>query len=274
MAHEDAAASDGERVWSGAPTGTFVAPAEVVPTPRRRRWPLWLCLVLTLALYQGQAADDLETLVWHFAGEPAGPVADPGAPFELVSVHRGQPGRWNPCEPIRWVVNLEGAPPWAMEDLTEAFDRIAEATGLTFRFAGATSAVPSTRWTDEPFEGQPGWPPLIVAWSSPSESEYLDGEVAGMGGVTLVDGVVVSGFVVIDRETGHFPRGFDDLGVRSNGGLLLHEIGHAIGLGHVDDPDQVMAGVGVANSFGAGDLAGLRHVGAEGGCLRVPPPPW
>jgi hypothetical protein len=255
--------------------GDWAAPTPVEPAPRkRRRWPLWLCLLVVLGLYHRQAVDDLETLVWHFRGEAAGPVPEPGAPFTLVSTYRGRPGRWNPCEPIPWVVNLDEAPPWAMEDLNGAIRRISEASGLTFRFRGETSAVPSEQWTKEPFEGRPGWPPLIVAWADPSRTEYLDGEVAGMGGVTLVDGVVVSGFVAIDRDTRHFPRGFDQPDARSHGGLLLHELGHALGLGHVDDGDQVMAHTGSVNELAAGDLAGLRHVGAESGCLRVPPPPW
>lgn len=267
--------SSPERAPYTQPTDDLFRPPVAVDTSRRRRrWPLVLSLLTVLALYQRQAVDDLETLVWHLTGDPAVPVATQGAPFDLVAVHRGQAGRWNPCEPIPWVVNLEQAPPWALEDLTGAFERVSAASGLTFRFLGTTSAIPSERWTKEPFEGRPGWPPMLVAWADRSDTEYLDGRVAGMGGVTLVDGVVVSGFVVIDRDTRSFPRGFDTPGVRSHGGLLLHEIGHAIGLGHVDDDSQVMAETGITNELAAGDLAGLRQVGAEAGCLETPPPRW
>jgi predicted Zn-dependent protease len=48
--------------------------------------------------------------------------------------------------------------------------------------------------------------------------------------------------------------------------IVLHELGHVVGLAHVDDPRELMYGdnVGLLD-FGAGDRAGLARVGS-GSC--------
>ncbi|HEX6418878.1 MAG TPA: matrixin family metalloprotease, partial [Acidimicrobiales bacterium] len=49
--------------------------------------------------------------------------------------------------------------------------------------------------------------------------------------------------------------------------VLLHELGHLVGLDHVDDPGQLMQPVAQADlvAFGPGDLTGLAHLG-RGAC--------
>lgn len=55
----------------------------------------------------------------------------------------GKPWRWNPCEPIHYIVNLEDAPPETLADVQEAIDRVEEAAGVRFAFDGYTDEVPS-----------------------------------------------------------------------------------------------------------------------------------
>ena len=55
--------------------------------------------------------------------------------------------------------------------------------------------------------------------------------------------------------------------------MILHELGHLMGLGHVRTRGELMhpAGGGVVD-FGPGDLEGLRQLGADGGCFQVMEP--
>jgi hypothetical protein len=53
------------------------------------------------------------------------------------------------------------------------------------------------------------------------------------------------------------------------GTVLQHELGHAVGLGHILDPFQLMSPLPVVTDWGRGDLAGLEELG-EGPCLDVP----
>ncbi|MGH9153885.1 MAG: M66 family metalloprotease, partial [Acidimicrobiales bacterium] len=110
--------------------------------------------------------------------------------------------------------------------------------------------------------------PLLVAWG---DRQGL-GAAAGLGGVVFVGlgtpaAQAVSGFAYVAQG---LPGG-DELQM----GVLLHELGHAVGLDHVDDTVQVMNSVGDAGRplarYIDGDLAGLDRVGRRAGCL--PPLP-
>ena len=58
------------------------------------------------------------------------------------------------------------------------------------------------------------------------------------------------------------------------GPVLLHELGHTMGLDHVVDPTQVMFAAATStspNTYGAGDLRGLWLSGAVRGCANFGP---
>ncbi|HVU73795.1 MAG TPA: matrixin family metalloprotease [Mycobacteriales bacterium] len=188
--------------------------------------------------------------------------------------------RWNPCQPIRWQINLHGAPAGALRTATEAVRRVGKASGLRFVYAGTTSAIPQSDW------GANDDPPLTIAWArpghGPGRSDLLPGgQVVGMGGTRSV-GTVVAGvlglnmhistaYVVLDADaTRYFPPTF--AAQPSLGALLMHELGHAVGLGHAGDRNEIMYPTpvpGHASRWGTGDRVALRLVGAGAGCIAT-----
>jgi len=76
---------------------------------------------------------------------------------------------------------------------------------------------------------------------------------------------------VVMRRGVHLKPGFVSGG--SIGTLLLHELGHTMGLQHVSYPHEVMYPVVSSLSAGGytlGDRTGLSKVGAAKGCFRTP----
>jgi hypothetical protein len=173
--------------------------------------------------------------------------------------------RWNPCQTIRYAVNPAGIP-GALRDAREAIDRVAFATGLRFRYTGTTTFVPQSPGDTS------GDADLVIAWARPTLSAMLRSSPtsAGVGGPRWTSGLalplqITSGAVVINSVLRPTP-GFAE-GRFTRGELLMHEIGHAVGLGHARTRSQVMYPVMIPTSrWGAGDLAALRAVGAQQGC--------
>lgn len=194
--------------------------------------------------------------------------------FSATQPGSAEPVTYDPCRPITVVVNARTAPSGSEGVLAEALEQISALTGLHFEVEGATDEAPlATRPAFLPVRYGDRWAPVLVAWSDPAELVDLEGNVAGIGGSTRIDGaggdptVYVSGIVVLDG-----PQLADMLG-RPGGrdqarAVVLHELGHLVGLDHVEDPTQLMNPVGDRDITTPqdGDVAGLVRLGA-GACL-------
>jgi hypothetical protein len=198
----------------------------------------------------------------------------------LASNPDGSPVRWNPCQPIHYVTNLAMAPPSAAGDLAGALARVAAATGISFVNDGSTTEVPTVGRASQQARYGGGWAPVLIAWSTPGQSNLLPGGgVLGEGGATWTSapgapGVYVTGVVDIDTQASAIlSPGFG--GGLTTGDMLLHEIGHVLGLGHTADRAQVMYPDILTRStaaYGPGDLSGFARLGTSSGCIGTPTP--
>lgn len=201
---------------------------------------------------------------------------DRGGPYLFVAtqVDDGRPVAYDPCRPIRYVVNPRNEPPGGAELVEDAITTISTITGLVFEAEGTTSEEPSDeRQPFQPDRYGDRWAPVLVAWSDPESYPRLLPPTVGVGGsaaIALGDGspmVFVTGTVALDGDELGQVMGTPD-GDAFVTGVILHELGHLVGLDHVNDPTQLMHDfVQLDNSqLGDGDIEGLRHLG-RGECV-------
>lgn len=188
----------------------------------------------------------------------------------------GKPVRFDPCTPIRWTSNTSRGPAGGLDVLKAAVARVASITGTTWEYVGATTTTPTGSYL--PSRAQSSYPPVLIGWADAASSDLLAGQastVLGMTrtawfGVQMPDGSKIAAtraaVIALDR-TDALPL----TGANSWKTVALHEVAHAMGLGHVTDRTQLMASVLPAvTDLQAGDQAGLQRVGRAAGCVTVP----
>jgi hypothetical protein len=215
----------------------------------------------------------------------------PATGYTFLSADDGEgcfPARFNPCAPVPYVLNDALAPPGGVEEVRAAIDRVSEATGLSFTYEGTSDEpLAISRDAYQPQRYGQRWAPILIGWSAlgaeAQPGATNDVIVVGRGRPLPVDNVLVSGVLelnvdaVRDRASGApLPGGFGQ-GV-TTGRVILHELGHVVGLGHPSSRGQLMFADLAAHTlptaeFGIGDRSGLRLLGAAAGCVDVPPLP-
>ena len=225
------------------------------------------------------------------------PAAAPASASTLgYSVTKTSAGtvRWNPCQRrVTYRVNASlagsssAARVAAVADVRGAFARLSKATGITFVYLGGSTRIP----TGSTWKNSTGDAEITVAWvnqrSSTRRSSLLlrsssGGYTAATGGFASwswpsYSGVrsgtaIMRGYVVVNSAmNSRFRSGFGSGTTR--GEMLLHELGHVVGLNHVSSSSQLMYPVLIARtvaSYKTGDLRGLSVVGRPAGCVSVP----
>jgi hypothetical protein len=198
----------------------------------------------------------------------AGPAEGPaGYRFLQVDARTGEPIRFNPCGQVQYVVNPAGAPPGGLTAVNQAIARLSEATGIDFAAGGLTAESPGVqRASYQPDRYGDRWAPVLVGWLPLGKPAGPRHGLAGAGGPgpAVQDGdtwIYVTGDVTLNSDA--------DIPASDLTGVLMHELGHVVGLDHSTMTDQVMfPGTGAGRAtWGQGDLAGLHRVGRPAGCL-------
>lgn len=195
---------------------------------------------------------------------PAPEVVARGGTFSFSMKQPGSsaPVGWDPCQKVDYALNPAGMPAGARPLVARAIARISAATGLEFEDDGDTDR--------RPFTGSRvrlgGHDPVVIGWADATEYSGLSGAVAGLGGGAAEDGATgrvhyVTGGVVLDRDV------FTDANLaqspRVMEAIVVHELGHVVGLGHVAEPMELMYGDNTGQvELGPGDREGLARVGS------------
>ncbi len=178
------------------------------------------------------------------------------------------PVTYDPCRPVHFALRRAGEPAFGEKLVLDAIAEVSAATGL--RWIRDPDTTEPTNFSREPVQiARYGnrWAPVLITWSSPAEEPELSGDVIGLGGShpernSFGTGTFVTGSLALDAN--------DMLLVakRPNGlaldkAIVLHELGHVVGLGHVGSASQIMfpqANPAITD-YQDGDRAGLAILG-------------
>jgi hypothetical protein len=209
---------------------------------------------------------------------------DPDGPYAFLEATYvdGQrvPVRWNPCQPIEYQLHLDDPPLGTAITIADAIRQASDATGIAFRSHGMTSrdthALISNGYFTNPLRSV--YRPVLIdvvthrefrTFHEPRRVVAFAHPQRGNGDLNHQ---YVAGFIVVDGGAR-----FATTGRWSMELVVLHELGHLLGLGHVKAADELMYSVEVArhtvpqqiDGWGPGDLEGLRRLGASQGCLET-----
>lgn len=192
--------------------------------------------------------------------------------------HLGSKARWNPCTTIGYRFNPNNAPAGALNDVKVAVKRISLATGINFAYRGTTSYIPGTSSSFK--ERYPSDTKIVIAWAYPGTTPLLPTSVKGTG-LIAVGGwksynaklyktyyPIKQGLIALRADLS-YPSGYGPSSNGTWGSVVMHEMGHVMGLGHVNDSEQQMYPYLTSRipHWGLGDLTGLRIKGRASGCI-------
>jgi hypothetical protein len=211
------------------------------------------------------------------SASPSSPVAvrptyDPRGRRRHYEFLDAQRIRWDSCRVVRWKFNGDLAPRRGLKQVKAAVRRIHAASGIEFVYAGRSDRKAN------PYGKHIAGAAVVIGWRSAQtfRRRVHSTQVVGLAGQQYVGGYrdaqgpvsrTTQGGVILNaghRLATGFGRG------TTWGEVIVHELGHVMGLGHIGAPTQVMyfSTTGRDANLGAGDLNGLRQLGDTRGCLQ------
>lgn len=230
------------------------------PRPRRTRGPVLPGLLVVLALLGLVAVTNPGSASYWAREAYRLATGAPSTSYAFMSTRTstGEPVAWDPCRAIAYQVNPVGAPPGWERLVREAVAELSADGDVRFVDQGVSA--------ERDFLDRPPTAPVLIGWGASAEYAELEGAVAGFGGATSLQVEdlrrYVTGAVLLDSE---------DYAEMAAGGrqdamrlILVHELLHVLGLGHVEDRRQLMATSYLdQDGLGAGDRAGLARLAAQ-----------
>ena len=175
-------------------------------------------------------------------GQPA-PVVGESASYAFIQLQPGDdaPVAYDPCRPDP----RGGERPHRAARRRDLGGRRARRHHRGRRGCSSSSTARPTRvptaardaYLPDRYPGR--WAPVLIAWSDPQETAALEGTIAGQGGSSWLEtdegSVYVSGAIELDGpQLAQIAAGA--LGDGAARAVIEHELGHVVGLDHVDDP--------------------------------------
>lgn len=181
----------------------------------------------------------------------------PSSAFSMVDSH-GRPARWDPCAPAYWKLYKRGLPKGAYRAIVYAFRQIKAATGISFTYAGAATAAEMAA---------PPARTIVVGFSSTMPTTRAGVTRSSFAGGVNDSLVILNAQVKINRKVVRRPGArFPEMVP-----VLLHELGHAVGIGHAHSTREVMnTYVLPLYKYQSADRLKLSAVGAQNGCNSLP----
>jgi hypothetical protein len=206
-------------------------------------------------------------------------VPDPGTGYAFIheQADNSAPVAFDPCRTIHYVMRPDNAPADGLSVLQSALARLTEVTGLHFTYDGLTSeTLTPHRPAFQPETYGDRWAPVLIQWSGKGENPDFDSTdslvLAQTSSTAAHHGASPSVYVTgqVDLSAAWFTafldgRSFPDGAARAQA-IIEHELGHLVGLAHVEDPTQLMDSFSDQRDYQAGDLAGLAALGS-GACV-------
>jgi len=161
----------------------------------------------------------------------------------------------------------DNAPSGGAALVRSAIQLVSAATSLSFVDDGATNEAPSEdRQAYQPSRYGQRWAPVLVTWATAQEVPDFGVDIAGEAGASRVstpsgDTTYITGAVALDATKLTSLVNTGRAGLATS--VVLHELGHLMGLAHVPDASQIMfpRSSDAIAAYGQGDLVGLGELG-------------